>query len=117
MGVLKQHAIFGAMEPRLLNEIAVAMRLAAVKSGDSIIRQGEGGDAFYVVAEGSLSAYVADVKKGTEEKVHDYSTGDSFGELALMYDCPRAASVRANTHAVLYKLGRIAFRNLVSAAM
>ena len=95
--------------------MAAAMRTCAVPAGTFVIRQGETGDAFYVVVEGSLEALI-----GSEpQPVRTFGPGDSFGELALLYSQPRNASIRCapGRGARLFKLGRIHFRNLVSRAM
>ena len=114
--VLKAHSAFGQMDDVLIDQIAHAMRTTYAADGEFVITQGDAGDAFYVVGEGTLEAYVGE---GSTVAVKSYAAGDSFGELALMYDCPRAASVKSTAAggARLYKLGRIAFRNLVSAAL
>ena len=116
VSTLKGHTIFGQMESALLDEIVVAMRTTKVKTDEAVIAQGDAGDAFYVVGEGTLAAYI---EAEGETPVAEYRAGDSFGELALLYDSPRAASVRCTSAegATLYKLGRIPFRNLVSAAI
>ncbi len=62
-----------------------------VKPGDGVIKQGDPGDYFYIIDHGKY-----DVLKrvGPEEKkVFFYDGKGSFGELALMYNCPRAATV------------------------
>ena len=51
------------------------------------------------------------------DPVTTYGPGGSFGELALLYDAPRAASVKATSKCLIFKLGRIHFRNLVSSAV
>ena len=84
-----------------------------VAAGEVVIQEGDAGDAFYLVGEGDVAAY----KQNCAEAVATYGPGDSFGELALMYDCPRQATVKCITEAKLYKLGRIHFRNLVSSYM
>ena len=56
-------------------------------AGAAVITQGEIGDYFYVVIAGNLDV----LKDG--QLVYQYGPGGFFGELALMYDCPRAASV------------------------
>lgn len=83
--------------------------------GDKIIVQGDIGDNFYLLEEGSVSVFV---KKGKnpEMKVHTYASGDSFGELALMYNAPRAATCTAATPSRLWSLDRISFKVIVVAA-
>ena len=67
------------------------------------------------VAEGSLAAYVGDTESPSFVCTATYAAGDAFGELALLYDTTRAATVRCTSRsALLYSLGRIPFRNLVS---
>ena len=58
-------------------------------------RQGEEGDNFYVIAEGVFTARIAQANGG-ERVVFTYNGKGAFGELALMYNCPRAATVRAS---------------------
>lgn len=78
-----------------------------VKKGAEIIKQGDEGDYFYIVEEGSVE-YLVDGKK-----VSSSGPGSSFGELALMYSSPRAATVIALTDCILWALDRITFRKIL----
>lgn len=84
--------------------------------GENVIVQGDIGDTFYLLEEGVVDVYIK--KKGIteEEKVHSYKPGDSFGELAIMYNAPRAATCRVNGGAKLWSLDRISFKVIVVAA-
>ncbi|HEY6069711.1 MAG TPA: MFS transporter [Gaiellaceae bacterium] len=88
-----------------LARAAVEERAAA---GAELVRQGEAGNRFYLVASGSLVVSV----DGTE--VATLGPGDSFGEIALLRDVPRTATVTARSDAVLYTLGREDFVPAVS---
>merc|ERR1711871_509446 len=70
--------------------------------------QGEDGDYFYIVEKGLFTIVVDGKNKGTLEY------GSSFGELALMFDAPRAATIRADTSADLFKLDRVTFRHILA---
>lgn len=86
-----------------------------VKSGVKIIQQGESGDTFYLLEDGSVDVFVT--KKDEEAKhVHSYKAGDSFGELAVMYNAPRAATCTAQKDCKLWTLDRNSFRLIVVAA-
>lgn len=84
--------------------------------GEDIIVQGDIGDVFYLLEEGEVDVYIN--KKGEEGqiKVHTYKAGDAFGELAIMYNAPRAATCRASTDAKLWALDRTSFKVIVVAA-
>jgi cAMP-dependent protein kinase regulator len=83
--------------------------------GDNIIVQGEIGDVFYLLEEGNVDVYIS--KKGQPEtKVHTYTPGNAFGELAIMYNAPRAATCRAQTSCRLWALDRVSFKVIVVAA-
>jgi cAMP-dependent protein kinase regulator len=86
------------------------------QSGEDVIVQGDIGDVFYLLEEGSVDVYIK--KKGTtdELKVHTYKPGDAFGELAIMYNSPRAATCRAQTECKLWALDRVSFKVIVVAA-
>eukprot|EP00286_Rhodomonas_abbreviata_P027684 CAMPEP_0181297458 /NCGR_PEP_ID=MMETSP1101-20121128/5248_1 /TAXON_ID=46948 /ORGANISM="Rhodomonas abbreviata, Strain Caron Lab Isolate" /LENGTH=411 /DNA_ID=CAMNT_0023402391 /DNA_START=102 /DNA_END=1337 /DNA_ORIENTATION=- len=84
-------------------------------SGEDVITQGDIGDIFYLLEDGAVDVYI---KKGgaDEMKVHTYKPGDAFGELAIMYNAPRAATCRVQTEAKLWALDRISFKVIVVAA-
>eukprot|EP01041_Mallomonas_annulata_P004256 gene4256-8473_t len=84
-------------------------------AGDKIITQGDIGDVFYLLEDGVVDVFV---KRGNnpEMKVHTYSPGDAFGELALMYNAPRAATCAAASDCRLWSLDRISFKVIVVAA-
>jgi cAMP-dependent protein kinase regulator len=78
-----------------------------------IIRQYSNGDDLYVVASGRLECKRRN--KPTEEDVvlKQYTPGEAFGELALLYNCPRAATITALENSVLYQLDRQTFSHIV----
>ena len=83
--------------------------------GETIIQQGDTGDVFYLLESGHVDVYVQ--KKGEDrKKVHTYKSGDAFGELALMYNAPRAATCIASEDCKLWALDRNSFRVIVVAA-
>jgi CRP-like cAMP-binding protein len=68
--------------------------------GDVAIRQGDVGDRFYIVADGVLTAEVDGMPR---------DAGNFFGEIALLRDVPRTATIRAATAATLFALQRDSF--------
>lgn len=91
------------------------------KEGVTVIHQGDVGDFFYVVEEGGCDFYIrkngsaqgTSGAAGLGDKVGSVGAGGSFGELALMYNAPRAASVVSNSPGILWALDRITFRRIL----
>lgn len=83
------------------------MQVVPVQAGHPIIVQGDAGDNFYIVESGNFSASLHG------RKVKDYARGNFFGELALAYDRPRAATVKADTLGVVFSLDRDTFRYIL----
>jgi len=83
--------------------------------GEDIIVQGDIGDVFYLLEDGLVDVII---KKGSNDplKVHTYKPGDAFGELAIMYNAPRAATCKAQTESKLWALDRVSFKVIVVAA-
>jgi cAMP-dependent protein kinase regulator len=80
-----------------------------VKEGEHVITQGDKGDFFYIVGEESRVAFEVNGKR-----VGEAGEGGSFGELALLYACPRAATVIAiSPETKLYRVGQKTFRSLL----
>jgi len=103
LDLLRANAIFAPLPEATLEQIADNLLEVRVGAGDEVVRQGETGDRFYLVGEGELDVYVDGEKKQT------LSQGDSFGEIALLRDVPRTATVRAQSDTMLYALERNAF--------
>ena len=73
--------------------IALAMDQKEVLKGEFIIKEGDDGNDLFVVDEGSLRCTKKDKKNGEEVHLLDYKKGMAFGELALLYNAPRAATI------------------------
>ncbi len=81
-----------------------------------IIQQGEEGETFYLIESGTVNVYVKRVLDD-EAHVHTYHDGDTFGQLALMYNAPRAATCKAATEVKLWTLDRHAFKAIITGAV
>lgn len=111
--ILQKQVIFRHLDADQKEFAARAMRPVEYNSGDVIIRQGSDGDDFYVLLSGNVDCYVKE-KGGTDKLVKTYGPGGAFGELAIMYNAPRAATCTATTPCKLYALERKAFKLIVT---
>jgi MFS family permease len=98
--LLRRNPIFAPLPAPTLEQLADALAEMRAASGEEIVRQGAPGDLFYLVKDGTLDVYV------DGRKVQELRPGDSFGEIALLRNVPRTATVRALNDAVLYALER-----------
>jgi CRP-like cAMP-binding protein len=92
--------IFSPLTGATLEHLVGRLVPLAVEPGTLVVRQGDEGDRFYVVAEGELDV------SADGQPLSSLGTGDYFGEIALLRDMPRTASVTARTRSVLYALDR-----------
>ena len=109
---LSQNPLFSHFEKEDLDILYKAMFADNYKKGDFIMRQGDKGEHFYVVESGTCEIYVK-MDKNREEMVKICRTGDSFGELALMYGTPRAASIKCATDVKLWAIDRNSYRKII----
>lgn len=104
ISVLKRHFLFSQLHDYELEDMIDSMKKLNVGKGNAIITEGGYGDAFYILEKGECDI----VKSGV---VRDKIEGpDSFGDLALMYNSPRTATVISTTSSVLWVLNRNFFR-------
>jgi CRP-like cAMP-binding protein len=92
------------------------MRDVEVAAGDVVIRQGEQPDRFYVVVDGTFAVSIAERPGEPPEQVRTLGRTDVFGEIGLLRDSPRTATVTAVTPGRLLALERGDFLALVGAA-
>ncbi|CAF1056398.1 unnamed protein product [Rotaria sordida] len=107
--------LFRTLETKQIDQILDAMWEKNVKKGECIIRQGDDGDNFYVIDQGTYEVYVSNVEDSNSQprKIGEYNETGSFGELALMYNQQRSATVIATSDGTLWVMGRQTFRKLV----
>jgi cAMP-dependent protein kinase regulator len=83
---------------------------------EEVIKEGEEGDVLYVVASGTLSCTKIFAGKTDPEFLKRYEPGEAFGELALLYNAPRAATIFSDNDSLLYALDRQTFNHIVKDA-
>lgn len=91
------------------SKIADALDTKKFPAGTTIIKEGDAGEAFYLLESGEAEAF----KDGVDGPVKHYKKGDYFGELALLNDAPRAASVVSKTEVKVATLGKDGFQRLL----
>lgn len=106
--------LFNRLESTTQTKIVAEMYEREVPHGEILIKEGDtglGASELYVVKSGKFE--VCENRQGVNMRVNLKVRGDCFGELSLMYDCPRSATVAATTDAVVWVLGREVFRHFV----
>jgi len=105
---LKEFPLFSDLTPNTLAEIADQMVIHEADAGESIVRQGDPGDLFYLIRSGSVDVVVQEDNQ--EKKLAELQQGQYFGEAALITEEPRNASVVAREKSLFYALGKDDFR-------
>ncbi len=109
-----QSFLFGSLEPSDVNIVIGAMEEKNYTPGTNVITQGDSGDCLYIVESGELDCSKRFPDNPTVDKyLKTYKPGEAFGELALLYNAPRAATIKAKTDCVLWCLDRDTFNNIV----
>jgi len=114
--VLSKSFLFSALDAKEMGLVVGAMVETKVEEKERPIKQGDDGDFLFVIESGSLKCYLKKPDAEEEIVVKTCEAGDCFGELALLYNCPRAASVEAAEACVLWKLDRETFNAIVKDA-
>ena len=108
---LQGHFLFGDLAPSSLRDLVDVMKPRTYSSGDVVIRQGDLGEEFFVLVSGVCEVLIEGVGK-----VHEYDGVGAFGELALMYSSPRAATIRSTAASQLFILDLRTFRMVLAQA-
>jgi MFS family permease len=110
ISMLARVSIFKPLQPLALESIALNLQRTTADAGSAVVVEGDRGCDLYVIIDGN-----ATVTSGRDEVVvNRLGPADYFGEIALMYDRPRVATVRADEDLDLYVLDRDVFLSAVS---
>lgn len=108
--------MFSGLDDKEKKIVADAMDEQKFHKNEVVIKEGDEGDSLYVVASGTLSC--TKIFKGNTEPtfLKRYEPGEAFGELALLYNAPRAATIFSDDDSTLYGLDRQTFNHIVKDA-
>jgi CRP-like cAMP-binding protein len=110
--LLRRVPLLVDMTDQELDRVAGSLRPERFSAGETVVRQGEAGEKFYVIEQGSASVWQAG-EDGLEVKLNRLGPGQYFGEAALVTHAPRNATVRAETPLALLSLDHDEFDRLV----
>lgn len=109
--------LFSSLDAKEKKILADAMKIVEIKPNTKIIEQGKEGNELFVVDSGKLDCFKKFPNEASERHLLTYGPGDAFGELALMYNAPRAASIVSKENCVLFSLDRESFNHIVKDAV
>ena len=104
---LRKVPLFAGLDEKELQEIANSMRERRFKAGDTVTQEGAGGVGFFIVEDGEAAVTVAGETRASVKP------GDYFGEIALINESPRTATLTATTDMLCYGMTPWDFRPLV----
>src|SRR5690606_20259707 len=118
---ISKNFLFTSLDEEQSSQVLGALNEKPIPAaGTRVITQGDVGDFFYVIERGEFDVYVNPAgsiqpgASGMGTKVATMGPGESFGELALMYNAPRAATIISTTpHSILWSLDRVTFRRIL----
>jgi cAMP-dependent protein kinase regulator len=108
-GFLEEVPLLSSLTPYERSKIADALETKKYPPGTTIIQEGDVGESFFLLESGEAQVF----KRGIDNPVKEYRKGDYFGELALLNDAPRAASVISSTEVKVATLGKNGFQRLL----
>jgi Major Facilitator Superfamily/Cyclic nucleotide-binding domain len=106
---LRAISLFAPLSLATIENVSRKVDEVQVTAGETVIREGDYGERFYVVAEGLLDV------RSEHGAYPSVGAGDYFGEIALLHDVPRTATVTARDDSLLYALDRESFLSAIFA--
>lgn len=109
------YSVFRDLPAGELTTVAGRMQTVIVEPGSVVVRQGAPADKFFIIVEGEVEVLRED--DGEERTLNQLGPGDYFGEVAILRDSSRIATVRATTPTTLLAMDRDALRSLVAGSL
>jgi cGMP-dependent protein kinase len=104
---LQENVVCKSLTEKELDELGATMESFVFKEGEYVCRQGDMGTHFFIILDGTFDVLV------NNTVVNKMTRGKAFGELALIHNCPRSASVLATSTAALFGVHRKTFRRIL----
>ena len=111
--VLRRIPLFGNIEPAKLKLLAFTSERLTYDRGQTLFRQGDMGDAAYIILEGEADVVVS-MPPGDPRKVAGLGRHDIIGEIAVLCDVPRTATVIAGSRLVTLKISKENFIRMIT---
>jgi CRP-like cAMP-binding protein len=108
-------SIFHDLPPHEVETVEGQLRTVQLAAGDVVVRQGTPADKFFIIVEGEVEVIRED--EGKTRLLATLGRGQFFGEIAILRDTPRMATVRALKPTTLFAMERDVFRSLVAESM
>ena len=118
---LAQVDLLRSLPPEEMEDVLLCVQPLHVAAGETIFRQGEAGDALYLIDEGKVAVLVGGQEAASGSEVEmtplaELTVGQSFGEIALLIGAPRTATVVAVTDTALLKIAKEHFDELLDCS-
>lgn len=104
--------LFEALDPVELSEVVKVMQIQRLRDGQSVFREGDVGDAWYVIYEGEMDVFKANAF-GSSRAIATLEPHACFGEMAVLDGSERSATVQARGGATLFRFPREPFQSLI----
>ncbi len=111
----RAYSVISGLPTLAADRITATLASVDVPAGQEIVKQGNPADKFFIVVSGE--AEILREENGHEHQIASLSAGQLYGEVAIMRDQPRSATVRAKTDVRLLALERDSFRDLIAQSM
>jgi len=112
---LRTVPLFAGLDQTTLRSLAANLQNEHFERGATLMRQGETGNRLYVIREGDVDVLIDD-GRGSERRLAQLHAGDYVGEIALLREVPRTATVRARTAVETYSLSRESFQSMLAVS-
>ncbi len=113
VALLSQTDLFSRLSPPLLEAVAKVTRAMAFETDAVIVRQGDPGSELFILVEGSVVVVREEPSLGVEQVLSERRSPESFGEMSLLTEAPRAATVRALEPTTCLVLAKASFDSVL----
>ena len=114
--VMREKILTAKLSDEAVTNLINAMSARYYEAGDVLIKFGDMGDEYFVLGEGQCECAVLDEKSSEVVLKKTLKEGNCFGELALLYNSIRSATIKAQTACTAYVLGGSLFRSIIMAS-